>query len=373
MDKLKKAKNIFKKLIKDEKSIFYAVERITRTRLNKARKSLYEKDKFIYKYYLDLEDKNALYVSKNMKAKIPFYIPFVQQRKDIDRPSSLYSMKAPFQLVHADVADIQFFSILAVYPKYYLLAVDLFTSKTYLYPMKSRNLLARKSELFYGDTQPKRQQIAINEKMRLQTDLELQQNKIKKINQKYNAEMFSSRVRGGKACAAKQKIREFKKLLFRSKRLHKATSTKRFDPKKFIRKATENMNITHLQKYGYAPDEVEEKVAESEKFRDIYDFYRLVKVRHHAESYERPDVKKDKTLCKKLREPLRDGEKVLALAERLKKEDTSGNLYKSTTENISFFNREQVFVMKKIVKISNKNYNYWIPKEGEDKVINKRF
>ena len=133
------------------------------------------------------------------------------------------------------------------------------------------------------------------------------------------------------------------------------------------------MNITHLQKYGYAPDEVEEKVVESEKFRDIYDFYRLVKVRHHAESYERPDVKKDKTLCKKLREPLRDGEKVLALAERLKKEDTSGNLYKSTTENISFFNREQVFVMKKIVKISNKNYNYWIPKEGEDKVINERF
>ena len=181
MDKLKKAKNIFKKLIKDEKSIFYAVERITRTRLNKARKSLYEKDKFIYKYYLDLEDKNALYVSKNMKAKIPFYIPFVRQRKDIDRPSSLYSMKAPFQLVHADVADIQFFSILAVYPKYYLLAVDLFTSKTYVYPMKSRNLLARKSELFYRDTQPKRQQIAINEKMRLQTDLELQQNKIKLI------------------------------------------------------------------------------------------------------------------------------------------------------------------------------------------------
>lgn len=44
MDKLKQTKNLFKKLIKYEKSIFYAADRITRTLLNKARKSLYEKD-----------------------------------------------------------------------------------------------------------------------------------------------------------------------------------------------------------------------------------------------------------------------------------------------------------------------------------------
>ena len=35
--------------------------------------------------------------------------------------------------------------------------------------------------------------------------------------------MFSSRVRGGKAYAAEQKIREFKKLLFTSRHVHKAT------------------------------------------------------------------------------------------------------------------------------------------------------
>ena len=49
---------------------------------------------------------------------------------------------------------------------------------------------------------------------KLQTDLEFQQNEIKKLNQKYNVEMFSSGVRGGKAYAAEQKITEFKKLLF---------------------------------------------------------------------------------------------------------------------------------------------------------------
>ena len=46
--------------------------------------------------------------------------------------------------------------------------------------MKSKNVLAKKLDLFYQDIQPKRQQIAKNEKMRLQTDLEFQQNEIKK-------------------------------------------------------------------------------------------------------------------------------------------------------------------------------------------------
>ena len=80
---------MFKKLIKDEQSIFYATDRITRTLLNKARKSLYEKDKVFYKYYLDLEDKNVLCENEKPKAKIPFYTPFVKLRKDIDWSSAL--------------------------------------------------------------------------------------------------------------------------------------------------------------------------------------------------------------------------------------------------------------------------------------------
>ena len=142
--------------------------------------------------------------------------------------------------------------------------------------MRSRNLLARKLQLFYQDIQPKRQQ-------RLQTNLEFQQNEIKKLNQKYNVEMFSGRVRGGKAYAVEQKIREIKKLLFGGKQLHKAISIKYFDLKKLICKAIKNMNSSRLQKYGYAPDAVEEKAAEIEKFRDIYNFFRLVNVKQHAE------------------------------------------------------------------------------------------
>ena len=141
MDKLKQTKNLFKKLIKDEKSVFYAVDRISRLLLDKAKKLMYEKDNVFYKYYVDLEDKNVLYESEDPKEFIPFYTLFVEQKKDIDRLSVLYSIKAPFKLMHADIADIRFFSKSAVDLKYCLLAVDLFTSKTYTYPMKSRHLV----------------------------------------------------------------------------------------------------------------------------------------------------------------------------------------------------------------------------------------
>ena len=135
--------------------------------------------------------------------------------------------------------------------------------------------------------------------------------------------------------------------------MHKATSAKHFDSKKLIHKAAENMNSINSQKSGYAPNAIEEKAVESERFRDIYDFYGLVKVKQHAERCKHADIEKDKKLRRKLRELPVIGEKVLVLAERLKKRNTPGNLYKSTTDNISFFNREQVFVVRKIVKISN--------------------
>ena len=83
--------------------------------------------------------------------------------------------------------------------------------------------------------------------------------------------------------------------------------------------AAENMNSINSQKYGYAPNAIEEKAVENETLREVYDLYRLVIVKEHAERYEHADVKKGKMLWKKLREPLKIGEKVLALAECLKR------------------------------------------------------
>ena len=111
--------------------------------------------------------------------------------------------------------------------------------------------------------------------------------------------MFSSHVRGGKAHAAEQKIREFKKLFFRSKRLHKATSTKRFNSGKLKSKAVENLNSVNSQKYGYVPHAIQEKAVESKRYRDIYDSYRLVKVKQHAERYKCANIEKDTKLHRK--------------------------------------------------------------------------
>ena len=63
-----------------------------------------------------------------------------------------------------------------------------------------------KLELFYQEIEPKRDQ---KQEMRLQTDLEFLQTEIKKLNEKYNANMFSTKLRGGKAFSTEQKIREF--------------------------------------------------------------------------------------------------------------------------------------------------------------------
>ena len=140
---------------------------------------------------------------------MPLVTPFVNKRSNIDH-STLYSISEPFELLHADIADLRQLAKSAVDPKYCLLVVDLFASKIYVYPMKNRSLLAKKLKLFYEDIKQKR-----TGRMRLQTYLEFKQNQTKKLNNEFDVEMFHTKVRGGKAFAAEQKIRDFKKTLLK--------------------------------------------------------------------------------------------------------------------------------------------------------------
>ena len=360
----KQIKNLFNKLINDQNSVFFSADKINKTLLNKGRKSNYEKDKVFYNLFSKIEDKNVIYEKK--KDRLPFYTPFIPQKKNIDR-STLYSLNGPMQFFHADIAYLQFLAKSAVDPKYALVCVDLFTSKIYVYTMRNRSNLASKLEKFYQDIQKKR---SYNEKMRLQTDQEFQQNEIKKINRKYNVEMFSSRIRGGKAFAAEQKIRELKKVIFKTKRNYKLQK-KKINSKQIIEKAVENLNKTNSEKYGVAPETIEKKTLENDTFREIFDFYRLAKVTKDANRYERYNEKLDKKQKKKLREPLDIGEKVMALAERIKKKDAPKFLFKSTTENVPFFNRKEIFKIDKYIAV-NSAYNYWLQNEKGQK-IDKRF
>ena len=59
-----------------------------------------------------------------------------------------YNFDGPFQLLHADVGNLEFIGTLAVDPKYCFFFVDLFTSKIYTYPMKSRRFIVRKMHNF---------------------------------------------------------------------------------------------------------------------------------------------------------------------------------------------------------------------------------
>ena len=84
---------------------------------------------------------------------------------------------------------------------------------------------------------------------------------------------------------------------------------------------------------------------------------------------------------KKLRSPLNLTEKVLVLAERLTKKDTPGRLYKSSTENMPFFNRNRIFTIYKRAKLNNGTYLYWLASQKAKErflrqelfVLNKQF
>ena len=138
--------------------------------------------------------------------------------------------------------------------------------------MKNRRLLAKKLAIFYEDIQPK-----MTGKMRSQIDLEFKQNQIKKLNNEFNVDMFHTKVCGGKAFAAEQKIGQFKKILLRSKRFEK-NSNNRIRPNDLIKKAAQSMNQTISTKYQLAPEKIEKRILDPNNgkyFQEIYDFMRI--------------------------------------------------------------------------------------------------
>ena len=106
------------------------------------------------------------------------------------------------------------------------------------------------------------------------------------------------------------------------------------------------MNKTKSTKYQIEPEEVDRKSLKDDNFREKFDFYRIEKVGKSNKRTKRYLIKKDLNKGK-LREPLMIGEKVLIFAERIKKKDAPGKLYKPTTQNKSFFNKDKIFIVQK--------------------------
>ena len=85
--------------------------------------------------------------------------------------------------------------------------------------------------------------------------------------------MFSTAIKGGKAFAAEQKLKELNIYIyiFRLKYLQRR-NYQRLKPLEIFRKAFINMNGLSLEKYGIKSEELEQKPLGSEAYREGFDF-----------------------------------------------------------------------------------------------------
>ena len=60
------------------------------------------------------------------------------------------------------------------------------------------------------------------------------------------------------------------------------------------------------------------------------------------------------------------------LAERIKNKAAPGRFYKQSVQNISYFNKNRTFMIRKIQRIDNIKY-YWLKDAQNNKSVTKRF
>ena len=104
--KMDKVKRLFDKLQMDSKSVLFIQEEINDKLFKKLKNSKYKKEKeFVNSFNLLVE--NKVDFKKRVEYSIPIKTEFVSKSGDIDC-STLFSIQAPFDLMHADVGDLRF-------------------------------------------------------------------------------------------------------------------------------------------------------------------------------------------------------------------------------------------------------------------------
>lgn len=89
------------------------------------------------------------------KKTVPIKTTFVEKKGDLDR-LTLYNFDGPFQLLYADIENLEFLGKSTADPKYCHLFIDLFTSKVYVYIMNLGNPLRAKRKFFTGKLKRKK-------------------------------------------------------------------------------------------------------------------------------------------------------------------------------------------------------------------------
>ena len=142
--------------------------------------------------------------------------------------------------------------------------------------------MLQKIKLFYDEVRNKRK----GKRMRLQVDNEFQQAKIKNLKNGNNVEMFTSLVKGSKAFAAEEKIRELKS---RISKLH--GQKLKISPTRIIENTVFNMNLMKSLKYGMSPEKIERRSLAGERFRVVFNMHLIKKTKKLHDRLDRYDLK----------------------------------------------------------------------------------
>ena len=101
------------------------------------------------------------------------------------------------------------------------------------------------------------------------------------------------------------------------------------------------MKSVKYVKYGLSPKEIERRSLASKRFKTIFNMHRIDKTKNLHDSLDRYGVKQYSAKRNQLRDELLIGEKVLVLAERIKKKAAPGKFDKQSVQNISYFNNDR--------------------------------
>ena len=179
----------------------------------------------------------------------------------------------------------------------------------------------------------------------LQVDNEFQQVKKEDLNDKFNVTIFTTSLSGGKAFAAEQKIRELKSRISTLRGISDKQKAK-IPAVTIIKQSTENMNNVKSEKYSISPNVIEEKCLSSQRFRTLFNFERIERSKNVSDRLHKYDRKRYTVKKKKIHNILEIDEKVLALAERIRK-SAPEKFYKQTFQNIPYFNKKAIFTIRK--------------------------
>ena len=193
-DLKKRITNLLTKLRVEENSVLFAKgDLLNKKTVKKISKSRYAKDKVLYNLY------SSFVKSRGKASEFSSKKVVLTQRGDM-----LHTIDEPMQLIHADIADLHFFSKLAVAPKYCLVCVDLFTLKMYTYGVKKKSQLSAKLEKLYSDTESLREYLKRKNRhqTQLQTNQEFNKKEIAEINKKNNVLHYNSKFNDGHVVGA---------------------------------------------------------------------------------------------------------------------------------------------------------------------------